>query len=426
MVSIASPPDALAGPLSAPDGWPPFPPGPEGWPQAAGSDGPPFAPGPVGGPGFEPLPVGAPPLAMPIEDREASRPDVERLPTATQAHRIRLSRPIETDTSPRTADARLSRLHLRGGMLQLARAALEQMAGAGTLDRAAFVDLAETRWRNGDLEGAAEAAEAHLHAHGDEPLARVIAAEQSARDGRILDARQLATQVQGQVGEGVERLFAGEPRSAVWAPAAPGWMDAGAALPGRWGLLVGGEEVADPDGGTWPTAPLAGPADARIMPGVTPPHTARDAAPFRVSALAARDTAEASREADRQLEAAEHDLERGDLVTLADRLGLLLRRDPALAPVILSIAEHALAVSAERRAGPQRPRDRVSAPQGDAAVEPGTPVQGTLPWVVPGMASLQLLVGDIHRGLGHDPEATQAYQEALRALPGRAITMEST
>ncbi len=35
----------------------------------------------------------------------------------------------------RSADARLARLHLRGGLLPLARAALEQMAGAGTLDR---------------------------------------------------------------------------------------------------------------------------------------------------------------------------------------------------------------------------------------------------------------------------------------------------
>jgi hypothetical protein len=35
------------------------------------------------------------------------------------------------------------------------------------------------------------------------------------------------------------------------------------------------------------------------------------------------------------------------------------------------------------------------------------------------------LRGDILRGLGHDGDATQAYQEALRALPGRAISMES-
>ena len=127
----------------------------------------------------------------------------------------------------RTSEARLVRLHLRGGMLGLAHASLEHRAGVETLDREALADLAEARWRTGDLEGAAEAADAHLQARGDEPIARIIAAERSARDGHILDARQLATQVQGQVGEGLERLFAGEPRSAVWPPATPGWMDVG-------------------------------------------------------------------------------------------------------------------------------------------------------------------------------------------------------
>jgi hypothetical protein len=375
------------------------------------------------------------PMAIPIVAPDGTTAGVERLPTATQAHRLRIARPVEDGPMPRMADARLARLHLRGGMLHSARAALEHMAGAGTLDREALADLAETRWRSGDLMGAAEAAEAHLQARGDEPIARVIAAEQSAHDGRILDARQLAMQVQGQVSDGVERLFAGEPRSAVWPAAAPGWMDAGAALPGRWGLLVGGAEVADPDSGTWPTAPMSGPDDPRVLAaGSTPPHAARDAAPFRVPMTTPRDPAEASREADRQLEDAEHDLERGDLVALADRLGLLLRRDPALAPVILSIVDHALAVSSARaNPGPPIGGSPIGGPpiggppiDGQAPQQPAPPpVQGTLPWVVPGVASLQLLRGDILRGLGHDGDATQAYQEALRALPGRAISMES-
>jgi hypothetical protein len=165
---------------------------------------------------------------------------------------------------------------------------------------------------------------------------------------------------------------------------------------------------------------MSGPDDPRVLAaGSTPPHAARDAAPFRVPTTTPRDPAEASREADRQLEDAEHDLERGDLVALADRLGLLLRRDPALAPVILSIVDHALAVSSARASG--GPPVGGQAPQQPAP----PPVQGTLPWVVPGVAGLQLLRGDILRGLGHDGDATQAYQEALRALPGRAISMES-
>lgn len=344
--------------------------------------------------------------------------EVERLPTATQAHRLRLGRPVEQASFARSAEVRLSRLHLRGGMLGLARASLEHLAGTGSLDREAFADLAEARWRAGDVDGAAEAAEAHLQARGDEPIARVIAAEHAAREGRILDARQLATQVHGQVGDGLERLFAAEPRSAVWPPAAPGWMDAHAALPGRYGLLVGGAEVADPGPDTWPTAPTD--SDQRRLPAPSPAlvHTSQDAAPFGVSV---QDAAERSREVDRELQAAERDLARGDLVALADRLGLLLRRDPALAPVILSVTEHALAVGAER--GTQDPTATTG---GSSGAVGGTPTQDTRPRTEPGVASLQMLRGDIHRSLGHEADATQAYQQALRALPGRAITREST
>lgn len=355
-------------------------------------------------------------------ERPADTPDgngVQRLPTATQAPRLRLDRPVEHDPLRRSAEARLSRLYLRGGMLGLARASLEQTASAGTLDRAALADLAEARWRAGDLAGAAEAAEAHLRARGDEPIARIIAAEQAAQEGRILDARQLATQVHGQVGEGLERLFAGEPRSAVWPPASAGWMDQGAVQPGRYGLLVGGAEVAHPDPGTWPTAPLEAPEQP---PAVAAPsvlvHTSPHAAPFKVSP---HDATEASREVDLELQAAERDLARGDLVALADRLGLLLRRDPALAPVILSITEHALAVSVDRDTGDPSAADGASS---DAAS--GASVRGRPSRTEPGVASLQMLRGDIHRGLGHELDATQAYQEALRALPGRAITREST
>jgi len=301
----------------------------------------------------------------------------------------------------RTADARLSRLHLRGGLLTLARAELEQMAGAGTLDREALVDLAEARWRSGDLEGAAEAAEAHLGTGGDEPIAHLIVAEEAEREGRILDARQRATMVQQRVGEGIERLFAGEQRSMVWPLAATSWMDLGATAPGRWGLLVGGIEVADPDPGTWPGAPAIMGEDTGM------PHTSaagRAALRTRASGLAGSSATteqlqEAGREAARHLDAAEHDLERGDLPQMVDRLALLLRLDATLAPVILSMVERAIAAAAE--------------------------VPGDIPRTG-NTASLQLLRGDIYRGLGRDVEAAGAYQEALRALPGRAITESTT
>ncbi len=126
---------------------------------------------------------------------------------------------------PRTANARLSRLHLRGGLLTLARAELEQMAGASSLDREALVDLAEARWRSGDLAGAAEAAEAHLGARRrGADGASSSRPRQAEREGRILDARQRATLVQQRVGEGIERLFAGEQR----------------ARSGRWRAIVDG------------------------------------------------------------------------------------------------------------------------------------------------------------------------------------------
>ncbi len=340
----------------------------------------------------------------------------ERLPDASPTgRRSKAAAPVTPPPRPpRSVEGRLARLHLRGGMIALARAALEHMAGIGTLDREALVDLAEARWRSGDLEGAAEAAEAHLAAGGEEPIASLIVAEQAEREGRILDARQLATQVQGRLGEGLERLFAGEPRSTVWPPPVASWMDATALRPGRWGLLVGGAEVVDPDASTWPSVPIEGLEDRPLRAGALARPVVTDPPALPASPVGGTRSVEASREADQQLQAAEHDLERNDLVTLSGRLGLLLRADPALASVILSIADHALEVTAERSAEAAPPGERT--PAGPMA----------LPGSVTGVAPLQLLRGDILRALGREAEATDAYQEALHALPGRALTMESS
>ena len=70
--------------------------------------------------------------------------------------------PVAQDSDERAADLVLARLHLRLGSLGLARAELESMAGRNSLDDQGIRDLAEVRWRTGDLAGAGDAAAAYL------------------------------------------------------------------------------------------------------------------------------------------------------------------------------------------------------------------------------------------------------------------------
>src|SRR5918996_6129212 len=114
--------------------------------------------------------------AHPRRDRARSPGPCPRArPEAAVTLRPPLTRPGVRRPAPagdtRDVDVRLARIHLRGGLLALARAELETMAGQGTLDRSALADLAEVRWRGGDLVGAGEAVQAHLDAGGDELMA---------------------------------------------------------------------------------------------------------------------------------------------------------------------------------------------------------------------------------------------------------------
>ena len=68
--------------------------------------------------------------------------------------------------APGDVAGRLAHVHLHTGMLRLARVELEELAGAGALDDDGVLDLAEARWRTGDLRGAAEAAGVWLEADG--------------------------------------------------------------------------------------------------------------------------------------------------------------------------------------------------------------------------------------------------------------------
>jgi hypothetical protein len=123
--------------------------------------------------------------------------------------------------APRDPDLILARVHLLLGSLSLARTELETLAGRGDLDDDAIRDLAEARWRTGDLVGAGEAAAAWLEGHPDDVLGLVIAAESQAAIGRPTEARRLAGRATEQASGSLDPVFAGMQRSSIW-PAEPG------------------------------------------------------------------------------------------------------------------------------------------------------------------------------------------------------------
>ena len=178
----------------------------------------------------------------------------------------------------RDIDLRLAPLHLRSGSTWLARAELEAAAGRDRLDPTALADLAEARWRTGDLDGAIEAAEALPENGRSAPIALALTAEAAARAGRPADE--------------VERLV--EAAVAAAEDAEGGGIEA----------LIGGLATAAP----WPIAGLGGAADG--------------------GASTIREPAE-------ELRAAQDALRSGDEDDGAVRLLLLLRRAPELAAVII-------------------------------------------------------------------------------------------
>ena len=131
------------------------------------------------------------------------------------------SPPTERPSSDRDPDLVLARAHLRLGSLGLARAELETMAGRDRLDDEGIRDLAEARWRTGDVTGAGEAAAAYLEVVPDDIVALVIAAEAQADLGRPAEARRLAGRAMDRANGSLDPVFAGMKRSAVW-PVEPG------------------------------------------------------------------------------------------------------------------------------------------------------------------------------------------------------------
>jgi hypothetical protein len=123
-------------------------------------------------------------------------------------------------------EIRLARIHLRTGSLFMARAELEALAAREQLDTTAHLDLAEARWRTGDLHGAGEAAVAYLASGGGAALGFVIAAEAFAMANRHTEARQHAELALERHLSELDPLFAGMPRRASWPATA--WIPAAA------------------------------------------------------------------------------------------------------------------------------------------------------------------------------------------------------
>jgi len=131
--------------------------------------------------------------------------------------------PRSTAPAARSAELRLVGLHVRGGSYALARAELEALAGADRLDADGILDLAEVRWRTGDLAGAAAAAAAWLGEASAEPgagtaLANAICAEAAAERGEAEASATYVDAASAGVADGpaLAALLAGITARAPW------------------------------------------------------------------------------------------------------------------------------------------------------------------------------------------------------------------
>jgi hypothetical protein len=248
----------------------------------------------------------------------------------------------ETAPTERDPGLTLAGLHLRLGSPALARAELEAFAIAGALDAPARVDLVEARWRGGDLAGAGEIAKAIL-ATGDEPvMALVVAAEAAASLGRPTEARRLASRALDLDRPGIDRMFAGLPRSSVWPsdpseplpPPATLFPTERHAVHGPIDVVAPVEDGDDPDSAS-PDAP-DGPGlwdvddrgDAGVLDEASPASMPADPSPGGtpdVDVHAAR------------LAAARAALESDDPGSAALHLGLLVRIAPSLAEAVIAL-----------------------------------------------------------------------------------------
>ena len=272
------------------------------------------------------------------------------------------------DPMTRDADLVLAGLHLRLGALALARAELETLAGRDALDDDGLTDLAEVRWRTGDLVGAGEAAAAILDGDDGPVVALVVAAEAAMGRGRPSEARRYADRASALAGATLDALFAGMPRSPIW-PADP------AAVPPTAAALFDVPAVGPASravAGAAASAGAGGP-DADGAAAAAPSIGLWDADPDAEAALAegGPDLPIGGDE----LVLARAALDDGHAADAAIHLAFVLRLTPALAPAVLEL------LGDDRR------------------------------------PELALVRGDAYRLVGLEAEARQAYADVPRPAP---------
>jgi len=238
----------------------------------------------------------------------------------------------------RAADLVLAGVHLRLGSLALARAELETLAGLDALDDAGVVDLAEARWRTGDIEGAGEAATLVLEDEDGPLVALIVAAEAAAARGRPTEARRLAAKALAAANGRIDQVFAGMPRSPAWPP------DPAAPPPSPTTMF-------DPPPGMTPRTTRAprtetAPARPARRPDLSPAYGAKDAQVAAATETTAtigiwgEDAADGEATlpgATDALDAGREALESGDVEAAATQLAFVLRLSSALAPAVLDL-----------------------------------------------------------------------------------------
>lgn len=242
--------------------------------------------------------------------------------------------PGPADPAPRPVNLALARTHLRLGSLALALAELETLAGVGGLDGAGRVDLAEVRWRTGDLAGAGKAATEALALIGDDPVALVVAAEAAAVLGRPSEARRLASRALDCADGPIDAIFAGMLRSAVWPTDATEPPPTAATLFQQEAVPAQAKRAGDSSTSAASTlraaaggASIGAASRAPATPGFWDADAAADLATSELPDPA------------QELEAARQALVAGSLEEASLRFALTLRLAPALAPAVLAATE---------------------------------------------------------------------------------------